>query len=118
MDRYEIRCTKEQTLKAIKLDASIIITPAEFYEELPHFNMVIDGEKASVRLPTAEQMVGFLEETFKEVSVRQSVIGSWFYELYINPYELIEKNCGYLSRREATIAAIDAALEYLTNNNN
>lgn len=102
---YTIYCTEEQTNKALELGATLKPYNAKGYVE-----------SGCAEIPTAEQMIGFLEETLKEVSVRQSIIGSWFYELYINPYELIEKNCGYISRREATLAAIDAALDYLINN--
>lgn len=114
MDRFEIRCTEEQTLKAIKLDAPILVTPAELYEELPHFNMAIDGENASIIIPTAEQMLGWLEEQepIKEVCVL--LIGSWEY-IISNGSE--NPLCGFdfNTRKEATIAAIDAALEYLSN---
>lgn len=75
-----------------------------------------DYKGRSYLLPTAEQMRCWLEEYVKEVRINQSVIGSWYFEIYINPHEMIRKNCGYLSRKEATLAAIDAALEYLTNN--
>ena len=58
MEKYTIYCTAEQTKKAIDLDAPILVSPRDFFEELPHFNMMIEGYDASIILPTAEQMIG------------------------------------------------------------
>lgn len=73
-----------------------------------HDNSIIVGQ-----IPTAEQMIGWLEEQgfyfyiFKDYCWNGEVQygNNWY-------YSIDDVN----SRKEATIAAIDAALEYLSNN--
>ena len=72
-------------------------------------------------IPTAEQMIGWLEEQKTIHSI--NVIGNdyncdWKYGINLNMpdgYDYLGKE-GYHSRKEATLAAIDAALGYLSNN--
>lgn len=111
MNRYTIYCTPEQTRKALELGA-----PIELLNYEPTILQTTITLKGYAIIPTAEQMIGWLEEYVKEVSINQSVIGSWYFEIYINPHEMKRKNCGYLTRKEATIAAIDDSLEYLSQN--
>ena len=112
MDKYTIYCTEEQTRKALELGAPIEV---DF-----QFNSktVIINNKAYI-VPTAEQMMGWLR---KEKGL--------FVETYLNceccysfsPIVSIKED-GEIIQLEAeddpdmaTIVAIDAALEYLTNN--
>lgn len=68
-------------------------------------------------IPTAEQMIGWLEEqeNIKEIFVSLEYI-TWYYAIILSNESVIECNDSYDSRKEATLAAIDSALEYLSNN--
>lgn len=117
MNNYTIYCTPEQTKKALKLGAPIkrIIK----YEDT--ISSIID-----YCIPTVEQMLGWIEEQMNITTFHIN-----FYPTYKNEgygYLIIAKEivieCDaqedgkYLqpSRKEATLAAIDAALGYLMNN--
>lgn len=106
MSDYTIFCTREQTYKAIELGAPITKDAgAGFrYEEFPN--------------PTAEQMIGWLRG--KGVSAKANAL-SWDDEHNYAPFFQVHE---IKSRREllfgwrksyeeATLAAIDAALDYL-----
>lgn len=64
--------------------------------------------------PTAEQMIGWLEEQEEILGICIIRDYGWFYQISIKnaPRNF---SATFHSRREATIAAIDAALEYLEN---
>ena len=81
MNRYTIYCTEEQTKKALELGAPLNCC----YHNDDFQNTIKIGSLHYVEIPTAEQMLGWLEDNYE-------------------------------SRKEATLAAIDAALEYLINN--
>lgn len=91
MERYEIRCTKEQTIKALELGAPIYNMPS---------NISVNGcgwfdyMGKSYLCPTAEQMIGWLEEDGK---------------CLIN----VAFGDGIFTRKELTLSAINSALEYL-----
>ncbi len=96
MNRYTLYCTEEQTKKAFELGA-----PIKYKDTLDN------RERGKFETPTAEQMIGWLEEqgfNFEEArnytALEHDDIGT------IGIYER--------SRKEATLAAIDAALEYLS----
>lgn len=76
--------------------------------------MNICSENASVILPTAEEMIGWLEDgVFREVNV-QEFANYWEYSLYTSSDDVVDSRIRHFhSRKEATLAAIDAALEYL-----
>ena len=98
MEKYTIYCTQEQTLKAIELGAPI----------------------EGIFIPTAEQMIGWLEEheEIDEIAPMEKG-GDWVYVVYMTGYRSdIEspKDTLYPARPEATLAAIDAALDYLVKN--
>lgn len=102
---YTIYCTTEQTKKALELGAPI--------EE---FNVSsIKGQK-SYNYPTAEQMIGWLEEQedIDLISICKSSFGDWDYFIFSKTAEIAVHARVYDSRKEATLAAIDAALEYLS----
>lgn len=111
MDSYAIYCTEEQTKKALELGAKIEIQeycpPGEIEPNWFH-----DKDKC-YHIPTAEQIVGWLEELtdIMVISINMDIFGTWFYcvETEHNYFE----NNRFKSRKEATLAAIDATLEYL-----
>lgn len=99
MERYIIQCTEEQIKKALELGAPI------------------EDDGSFLSLPTAEEMLGWLEEQyFNEIHVEQNARKTWSYIMYDKKDNCIDEQYGYTTRKEATLAAIDAALEYLTKN--
>lgn len=135
MDRYKILCTEEQTKKAIKLGAPIKIADTrDKYSFLPQYsdstgcrtkkfedaykNCYCD-ETAAYLIPTAEQMIGWLEEQESIISIEViKCDGYWQGYVETTNYKDAIGRHGYSSRKGATIAVIDAALEYLTKNKN
>lgn len=109
MDKYKIYCTEEQTEKALELGAPIEV---DF-----QFNSktAIINKKAYV-LPRAEEIIGWLEEqeSFSNICVRKTMGGNHSSACYCNGETLLNKV--FSSRKDATLAAIDVALEYLINN--
>lgn len=82
---------------------------------------LLEGSEETGRIivfsPTAEQMIGWLEEQegIRGVEVTESF--GWHYRVkkkHDDVEDWIQGTCH--TRPEATLAAIDAALEYLTNN--
>lgn len=104
MKQYTIHCTEEQVKKALELGA-----PIEF-ETLggsSNFDM-----KYTVT-PTAEEMIGWLEEQGFYFYIMNDY--HWREEVqYCNNWYHSKEDLG--SRKEATLAAIDAALDYLVDN--
>ena len=107
MNQYTIYCTPEQTMKALELGAPITATLNTFEPNLYEYL------GAFFRIPTAERMIGWLEEQgfyfyiFKDYCWNGEVQygNNWY-------YSIDDVN----SRKEATLAAIDAALDYLIKN--
>ena len=139
MNKYTIYCTTEQTRKAHVLGAPIDIFGVEditrdlvrmatdegqldeVEKELNDYNhATIIGELAYC-IPTAEQMLGWLEEqgiTFEVIMANMKIA---YYTLWRidnkGAHPIIGRSDNdYHSRKEATIAAFDAALYYLANN--
>lgn len=112
MDKFSILCTEEQTKKALELGAPIELLPN--YTEFQNFPYVKcnDGNERPCIIPTAEQMIGWLEEQgIWEISVYKNI---WTYSWTVLPLKGERLNGhDFKSRKEATIAAIDAALDYL-----
>lgn len=119
MDNYAIYCTQEQAMKALELGAPIIQSPEW---ELDNNLKLKKGKHITLVIPTAEQMIGWLEEQ-KNITIeisRQYGINKYCYYVfdnYGNDIENIESKIRFSSRKEATISAIDAAIEYLVTNN-
>lgn len=115
MEKYTIYCNEEQTKKALELGAPI----EEFCGLRP--TTPIDGILYDI--PTAEQMIGWLEEHwFEYVNISYYVTGDYwcYYGETKGGHDSIGGKVSrnhYSSRKEATLAAIDAALDYLSNNN-
>ena len=109
MNQYTIYCTPEQTKKALKLGA-----PIEYQL------------KGAFKIPTAEQMIGWLEE--QGISARGNCFSwdedrhkpSWQVHIYNKEIDFWEERMwGFSnSRKEAIRAAIDAALVCLTKTSN
>lgn len=100
MNQYNIFCTEAQTKKALELGAPIKIEEDKF---------------CSVAInPTTDQMIGWLEERGVHISV---IYDDCTYKPEVRDlYDGFINNDEYLSsRKEATIAAIDAAFEYIEN---
>ena len=116
MEQYTIYCTEKQINKALELGVPIEV---DF-----QFNSktVIINKKAYI-VPTAEQMIGWLERQrlviIETLRVTHPIAGiSWYSYKLIFPWRKEEYNeIKYNSRREATLAAIDAAFDYLSKNN-
>lgn len=98
MNDYTIYCTEEQTKKALELGAPI---------KIECFSTATEDYWHEV-IPTTEQMINWLEE--QGFYIRLNTNGCNVEIDFTCILELIG-----ISRKEATLAAIDAALEYLSN---
>lgn len=116
MNKYIIYCTEEQTKKALELGAPIrreidLFSPN--MENLPTFRDTKDSDIV-VFIPTAEQITGWLEEQGIRLHIDAQFNNtySWY---VVAPGKISALNeCA--TRKEATLAAIDAALDYLSKN--
>ena len=111
MNRYTIYCTPEQTKKALELGAPIEIVPHDYDRKSKYTEI----ENGALKHPTAEEMIGWLEEQENIIEICIKRIGTWRYEIYIEPH-YHEEGGGYSTREKACLAAIDAALDYLIKN--
>lgn len=116
MIRYSIALTDEQTRRAYRLGAPIeLYCTSELTFHLPKL-VCNDGIERHFTNPTAEMMIGWLEEqgialdihTYFEVENGKI----HHYQFTVTDSTMIF-NGEYNSRKEATLAAIDAALNYL-----
>lgn len=122
MEQYTIYCTESQTRKALELGAPIELE-SEYYHPTEN-DFKLDNPipcKSFTRgyhyakCPTAEQMIGWLEEQcVYELSIYKSIWTWGWTILFKDEYRI--NGHEFKSRKEATLAAIDAALEYLSNN--
>lgn len=115
MNRYTIYCTEEQALKAYKLGAPIEV---EVIYESDHDAVRDDKVHISEYLaktspfqmyaiiPTAEQIIGWIDEHDVLIQIYHEV--DWLFS--INHFEGVGR---FFTREKATLAAIDAALDYL-----
>lgn len=115
MNDYTIHCTEAQTKRALELGAPIEY--AKVVDTINGNSIRIPEETGEFCLiPTAEQMVCWMEDgLLEEVHIEQDIDGLWNYTIYKNGNDLFGISNLYPSRKEATLAAIDAALEYLEN---
>lgn len=117
MNEYTINCTPEQTKKAFALGAPIIRAPRGFYEDVSFYSAK-NGERVDLIIPTAEQIINWLEEKGLVLHVYPVCRGNDYCIGYKFSCEEIERNMYsdiFSTRKEATLAAIDKALEYLEN---
>lgn len=105
LNDYTIYCTSEQVKKALELGAQIKYKLERLIDSC--FKPVI---------PSAEQMIGWLEgqEGISEIKVMRN--NGWGFQLSSRKHYEEKFECGFHSRPEATLAAIDAALDYLIQN--
>lgn len=105
--QYTIYCTQEQTKKAFELGA-----PIEDFDPDRNNGFVYKGKV--ITYPTAEQMIGWLEEReeISDLHIFKPAI-RWTFELYTSNGGGKNNHPLFNTRKEATLAAIDAALEYL-----
>lgn len=118
MDTYTIYCTPEQVHKALNLGAPIK-TCGYYFKQQVGCNTISDTDLHII--PTAEQMIGWLEEQndIDSIEIAKSCVISehdkWQFAIW-DKHEGWDsgKHC-FNSRKEATLAAIDTALKYLEN---
>lgn len=124
---YTIYCTEAQTKKALELGAPIENHNYTFGNNETCTYLGKDYTKQPAldwfaQQPTAEQMLGWLEEQGVKCFICQDMYDDDSYNIQINN-KLVRTGhpqynypLSYHFRKEATLAAIDAALEYLVDN--
>lgn len=111
MEKYTIYCNEEQTKKALELGAPIETTLVRGDYNNLH---------SELDIPTAEQMIGWLEEHwFEYINISYYITGDYwcYYGETKGGHDSIGGKVSrnhYSSRKEATLAAIDVALDYLS----
>ncbi len=112
MNKYTILCTPEQTKKALELGAQIAIYGnGEMSAEIAKKYNFTPINGVTYIIPTAEQMIGWLEEQgLTSIEITFCKESKWMFEIF---GEIYDYGAPYFSRKEATLAAIDAALDYL-----
>lgn len=113
MNEYTIYCIEKQTKKALKLGAPIreVFYDVQSPEIAKQYNLLIIDSKLYC-VPTAEQMINWLEEQGVFISIVPDTDENTCAN-YVETKELSLSNVVCSSRQEATLAAIDDALEYL-----
>lgn len=112
MNRYTIYCTEEQTKKALELGASLETrTNKNPFINVGFFNSRGQLVSESYDIPSAEQMLGWIEEQGLIIHIIHPYKNGGYWIFYIQPTDV--RGTLFASRKEATLAAIDAALEYL-----
>lgn len=122
IDEYTIHCTAEQAKKALKLGASIEFEQTFRYnwkdgkrEPYPDIEVDKNGEPILIK-PTAEQMIGWLEEKGFLFYICKDPVNENVWDYSICYKTIKNKIIGAINfkiKREATLAAIDVALDYL-----
>lgn len=119
MNRYTIFCTRSQTKKALELGAPIEIISYGY--EKYHNKLLVHGKGWAIS-PTAEQMCGWLRKQGLCVEIISKKYFGDRTKLYnanlwkIPEVKKLEDVTETNDYKEATLAAIDAALKYLTSN--
>lgn len=122
MNRYTIYCTPEQTKKALELGAPIeeLVNHPLDKKICDKYHFLVIGEKC-YNNPTTEQMLGWLEENteVKRINIVRGIDEHYYWDIFTRK-KIASSYSGYtdgdFSRKDATLAAIDAALGYLMNN--
>lgn len=129
MNEYTIHCTKEQTEKALELGAPVVLSEKrdvynDYPQEIPgkigkyftfeeSYSCCFCNNYGAYIIPTAEQMLGWLEENFvSEIDIYKEGT-SFRFDIFSFNMKYIKGHSGYNTRKEATLAAINAALDYL-----
>lgn len=100
MNRYTIRCTDEETRKALELGAPIEYHCPNKHERFYH-------------IPTAEQMVGWIKDQDVVIDTDWSWGGQVTMWVWYNPEKELIYTSHANSLKDATLESIDAALEFL-----
>lgn len=122
MEKYTIYCTAEQTRKALELGAPIISYHNAFTtNDIPHYTIEEgNGNCTLYIIPTAEQMISWLEEQGIVMDASGAFNHSdtpvFMYRIGFRFNYFESDAIDYPTRKEATLAAIDAALDYLSKN--
>lgn len=110
MNRYTIYCTEEQTEKAFELGCPLYRLHGTGCSD--YIDMLVISDTEAYTIPTAEQMVGWLEDKELLISITaHNTPDNPIYNYSINRCEESWKT--FSSRKEATLVAIDVALDYL-----
>ena len=120
MNRYTIYCTEEQTRKAFELGAPKLTVCPNYQGSIITGTMMIGNDL--MYIPTAEQMTEWLlqeHDILCDVFPLDGCFDSTWFAFRIakrdGKWIKFESNVkDYSTRKEATLAAIDAALEYLS----
>lgn len=112
---YTIYCTKAQARKARELGASIEVKTIEEAPKDWQGKAFFTGMATCAKYPTAEQMIGWLEEQESIKSIVVDKTDCWQYVIWGSNGNVIWCDTNFKSRLEATLAVIDTALEYLSN---
>lgn len=115
MKNYTIYCTTEQVQIALELGAPIEYEFG-YVNGIPYKITDEEGEPSLI-IPTAEQMIGWLRKEMKlAISIGYNIQNDntpvWFYSIFNVAYSNT-----FSEPEEATLAAIDAALDYLEKQN-
>lgn len=108
MNDYSIYCTPEQTQKAFELGAPLYKLYGSSLSD--YVNMLKISDSESYIIPTAEEMIGWLDT--KEVLIDIGYSDGFGWSYYLEKTSCDEVG-GFDSRKEVTLAAIDTALKYL-----
>lgn len=114
MNKYTIYCTSEQTRKALELGA-----PIEYRRFITSEKYIIIINNDIRIIPTAEQMIGFLLDNngITDIVISRKMNPHTFgFNVWYGMDGLIQEEIQYPTLKEATLAAINAALEYLISN--
>lgn len=126
MNKYTIYCNPKQTKNALELGAPI----ERGHENSRYFNIGVPTfynendeicrvKNSVIFIPTSEQMIGWLEEKgiwIHFCKPNQDMSKFSYGILDLKTFRKIHTGGEYNSRKKVVLAAIDAALEYLTNN--
>lgn len=121
MKYYTIRCTPEQTKKALCLGAPIEIKYGSIGHRpsLEELKYLFAYDNIFYIIPTAEEMISWLEKQ-EHIDcidiVKSCVVGEnekWQFAIWDKNEKWECGKHGFNSRKEATLAAIDSAFEYL-----
>ena len=116
ISEYTIYCTEDQTIKALELGAPIEVTKR--LEPLVNRKYISDLQTyTAIIIPTAGQLIGWLEEQniLIEYTRFMGKYACRLLELHDNGERNLHIQKIGSSRKEATLAAIDAALKHLSN---
>lgn len=125
MNRFTIYCTEEQTRKALELGAPINVSiMVDILRDNIGIYCFLQGGDA-YWFPTAEQIVGWLESQGIHIELEYDLTFDKYDFCILDEDESVAKRtmyCDYFgfnsfsNLKDATLAAIDTALEYLEQN--